>query len=81
LPEQTPLATISPDSISQLFAIDPEYMTDADIDQLVVAYRAQRQHWATEDAKPKAPRGKKAAAEKAPKVPVNINLDDLLGSI
>lgn len=79
----SPLEIIAPDAISALFNIDPEFLKDEDVDQIVKAYRAQRAAWAIEDAKPKAPRGQKKA-EKArlaaqPKVP--INTDDLLGSL
>jgi len=78
--EQTsPLETVDPNEISVLFNKDPDLITTKDADKIVAAFRAKRFEWAQEDAKPKAPRGKRAApkAVEGPKPKVNVDLNDL----
>lgn len=64
----TPLSQVSPDSLSDLFNKSPDTLTDADLDQIIAALRAERARWNLSEAKKKM---EKATAKS------NLSLQDL----
>lgn len=65
---ETPLSQVSPDSLTDLFNKSPDTLTDADLDKMVTAFRAERARWNQQEVKKKAE--KKAA-------PTALSLEDL----
>lgn len=68
----SPLAEANPRSLDELFAADPETLTDDDIHQMVVALRAKRSEFKVQK------QDRKSA--KAP-LPLTASADDLLDLI
>lgn len=68
IPLSPALAEASPDSLSDLFARDPEGLSRTDLDRLIATLREQRTRWLAADGTGRAP---KAAKVKALTSPVN----------
>lgn len=64
----TPLSQVAPTSLDELFNKAPDKLTDAELDIIVNALRAERARWNTAEAKKKTE--KKAAK-------ADLNLSDL----
>lgn len=58
--DESPLAQVSPTSLTELFNKPPDILTDTDLDQIVQALRAERARWNTAETKKK--QEKQAAA-------------------
>lgn len=69
-----PISEASPNSLDYYFSLDPNDMSDQDIDTIVEEMRRMRDSW--ESDKPPAPRKKAASKAKEDMGPM-LNLDDL----
>lgn len=60
---ENPLIEADPNSINQLFSMEPSELTNEQIDSMVVELRKQRESWnATEKAKASKPKAPTTAA-------------------
>jgi len=73
-PNETPTAEADAATIQELFARDPENLSDQDIDAIVSHYRKKRHIFLQEENTKKA-KGSSRGRKDAPK---NLSLDDLL---
>lgn len=81
MPSSTPLTEVSPEAVDELFSRDPLKLSNADIEKLVLHFRAERHQWQRLEAEGKTrskPRGKKATTS-APMTAGDV--DDILGSL
>lgn len=58
IPQSDALAEAKADSLSELFSLDPEGMTDAQFDRVITALRLQASRWAKGEAEKAARPGK-----------------------
>lgn len=70
----SPLASVQPTSLDELFSRDPLDLADQDIDVIVAEYRRQREVWAKAEAAgaKRAPAPPKAKAIPGPKKSVSL---------
>jgi hypothetical protein len=61
LPQSDALAEASPTSLAELFARDPEGLSEPDLDRIIAELRAHRERLARADAAPKPPRSRAVA--------------------
>lgn len=66
--ENSPLSQVAPTSLDELFNKSPDKLSDADLDQIIAALRAERARWNQTEAKKKI---EKAAAKS------DLSLSDL----
>lgn len=59
---ESPIAEVHHQTLDELLSRDPLDLADADIEKIVSVLRSQRDKWALEEAKPKAPKGGKRPA-------------------
>lgn len=75
IPANSPLKVVSEQTLGELFAADPESLTDDDVEKMVDGLIAHRQFWAAQEAEAKVT-GKRPKAKKIPKVDVSkLELD------